>query len=204
MALPDLLWACPECREDRGLEPHGGRYRCRGCGTEFERAEGARIRATLPSGAEIVRRPAEWLARLPDPQVIVEQRVDSDEAIRRATVDMSRVVGSDTVHDRDGYLNRIELWGDEAPATLELFRDRLLLTPELGRPESWPLQTVTAVQASSSSLQINRRAQPLASFRFRDDSIFLWEQLMHVALRDFYARTGRGEIVEFQPRIATA
>ena len=114
------------------------------------------------------------------------------------------MVGSDTVHDGEGYLNRIEIWGEESPGMLELYPDRLELKLDGEAAVPWPLESLTAVQASSSALQINRRGEPLASFRFRNDSIFLWEELMHAVLRDFYGRTGRGEIIEFQPRIVTA
>jgi len=204
MAISDLLWACPECGEDRGLAPDGSGFRCRACDTFYRRDTGASIRARRPDGTDVVRTPAEWLDRLPSPETLVNNRDSDDEAIRRAAVDTARVVDSDTVHDREGYLNRIEIWGDESTAELALFADHLVLAPSDGEPERWPLESVTAVQASSSDLQINRTGAPLVSFHFRDDSNFLWEELLHAALRDFYGRTGRGEIVEFQPRITTA
>ncbi|MDX1673400.1 MAG: hypothetical protein R3314_01265 [Longimicrobiales bacterium] len=203
MALRDLLWACPECGADRGLVADGSEHRCRACGTRYARDRGARIRARRPDGSEIVRRPVEWLRMLPDPETIVTQGDTADHVIRSAHVQMARVTGFDTVRDGEGYLNRIELWGEDAPASLELRKDRLVVVPEEGGPESWPLESLTAVQASSSSLQINRRGEPLVSFRFADDSVFLWEELLHAALRDFYRRTGLGEILEFQPRIVT-
>ena len=204
MALSDLLWACPECGEDRGLEPDEPGARCRACGAHYRRAEGASIRAERPDGSTVVRRPADWLDRLPDPQTLVENADTDGEPIRSAEVMARSVTDTDTVHDRDGYLNRIEIWGDAAPGALEVHADRLVYRPEPpGDAVEWPLETVTAVQASSSTLQINRSGAPLVSFRFLDDSIFLWEELLHAALRDFYRRTGRGEIAEFQPRIAT-
>ena len=140
---------------------------------------------------------------LPDPETLVAQADTADQEIRSADVRVSRVTGFDTVRDAERYLNRIELWGEEAPASLELRRDRLVLVPEEGEPVAWPLESLTAVQASSSSLQLNRRDEPLVSLRFSDDSVYLWEELLHAALRDFYRRTGRGEILEFQPRIVT-
>ena len=67
----------------------------------------------------------------------------------------------------------------------------------------WPFEALKAVQASSKTLQVRGGEHPLASFAFRDDSSFLWERLLAVALDRFYRRTGRGEIVEMQPRIVT-
>lgn len=204
MALPDLLWACPECGEDRGLSPDRPGARCRKCGTRFRRAEGASIRADRPDGSTVVKRPREWVDRLPDPADMIQQGSD-DRPLRTARVTARRVTGTETVYGRDGYLNRIELWGDEEPGTLELWPEGLVYTAEEeGGPARWPLNAIVAVQASSNSLQINRRDEPLVAFRFTDDSIMLWEDLLRAALRDFYGRTGRGEILEFQPRILTA
>ena len=204
MAISDLLWACPECGEDRGLVADGGRVRCRACDTLYERGKGAAIAARLPDGTRIERQPPEWLHALPDPETIVRQRIAEGETIRSARVEVQRVTGSETVHDEAGYLNRIEIWGEESPGTLAVGPEALVLTPEEGAPETWPLETLTAVQASSHSLQLNRRDAPLVSLRFLDDSIFLWEELLHAVLRRFYEQTGRGRIVEFQPRIVTA
>ena len=203
MAIPDLLWACPECGEDRGLVADGSRFRCRACDTVYDRGKGAAITARRPDGTRIVRSPAEWVDALPDPETIVRQRVEAGKTIRASRVEIQRVTGSETVHDEAGYLNRIEIWGEESPGTLVVGPDVLVFTPEEGNPESWPLETLTAVQASSHSLQINRRGAPLVSFRFLDDSIFLWEELLHAVLQAHYDRTGRGRIVEFQPRIVT-
>lgn len=205
MALSDLLWACPECGEDRGLIPDRPGYRCRACDIHYRRDEGAAILALHPDGTRVVRRPAEWLERLPDPETLVHQ-ADEDSVIRTARVQAARVTGSEPVHGEGGYLNRIELWGEEHPGTTELRRDRLLYTPDQpgeAEPLDWALESLRAVQASSSTLQLNRKGAPMVSFRFLDDSIFLWEELLHATLRDFYGRTGRGRIVEFQPRIVT-
>jgi hypothetical protein len=200
MPISELLWMCPECGEDRGLGPDG---RCRGCNTVFSRGKGAAIVATRPDGTATARRPAEWLDRMKSPESLVPQQFTAETVIRRAAVEMSRVVDAETVHDESGYLNRIEIWGEASRGTLEIRPDALVLTPDNVQPERWPLETLTAVQASSHSLQLNRREAPLVSFRFLDDAIYLWEELLHAVLRAFYRRTGRGRIVEFQPRIAT-
>ena len=58
-----------------------------------------------------------------------------------------------------------------------------------------------AVQASSSSLQVYTLAQELVHFRFLEDSAFRWDCLLQETLRAAYRAAGKGEIVEFQPRI---
>ena len=136
---------CPECGEDRGLAPDGSEFRCRACDTTFRRGKGASIVARRPDGSSITRRPADWLDRLPDPETLVPQQVSGDEVIRSARVSMARVVDTDAVRDRAGYLNRIEIWGEEAPGALEIRPGRLVFTPQGGPEESWPLETLTAV-----------------------------------------------------------
>lgn len=118
------------------------------------------------------------------------------------------VTGEATIVGRIGFLNRIEVFGEKTRGILTLLADGLIVGvdgvqegQEEDREDWWGLETLTAVQTSSKSLQLKRRDAPLVSFRFLDDSLFLWEQLLRAALRDFYARTGRGEILEFQPRI---
>jgi len=68
---------------------------------------------------------------------------------------------------------------------------------------SWSLLEIRAVQTSSSSLQFSPRGGGLVELRFPYDSPLRWETLLRGALRRAYRREGRGEIVEFQPRIVT-
>lgn len=201
MALSDLLWACPECAEPGGID---GRGACR-CGAVFSRGEGASIQVRLPDGRVIARSPAEWVDRLPDPAALLERRKGEGDtegdSLRRARVVAREAAGSTVVRSGGRYLNRVEQYGPRQLATLEIHPDHLAFHPDGEAPRHWPLEALTAVQTSSSTLQIRIRDQPLVSVRFLDDSLLLWELLLHAALRSFYHRTGRGEIVEFQPRI---
>ena len=198
MALSDLLWACPRCGTDRGLDPEGV---CQSCGTRYSRGAGAEIVAATPDGSDVVRSAADWADRLPDPATLLVEQEDTP--VRRAGVSIRRVQAEERVSDASGYLNRIEIFGEPRDGSLTLFRNHIVVQEEgEGEPEEWPLEELTAVQASSSTLQLKRQRTPLVSFRFHDDSVFLWESLLHAALRDFYGRTGRGKILEFQPRIA--
>jgi hypothetical protein len=201
VALSDLLWACPECAEPGGIGADGA---CR-CGAAFSRGKGASIQARLPDGRIIARSPAEWVDRLPDPASLLEsgegKGAGEGEALRRARVAAREATGSAVVRSGGRYLNQVEQYGPQRLAALEIHPDSLVYQPEGGAARRWGMEALTAVQTSSSTLQIRVRAQPLISLRFLDDSLFLWEMLLHAALRSFYRRTGRGEIVEFQPRI---
>jgi hypothetical protein len=204
MAISDLLWACPVCDKLGGINTAGACH----CGVTFARARGARIRARMPDGRIVERTPAEWSDLLPDPASLLEGGAGGlhDAAppgvVRRARVSAREVTGHRVVRDNRGaYLNRVELYGPESQGTLETGPERLVYRPEGQPPREWPLDALTAIQASSSTLQIKAAHRPLVSFRFLDDSLYLWESLLQAALTALYRRTGRGEIVEFQPRI---
>ena len=66
-----------------------------------------------------------------------------------------------------------------------------------------PLDSIRAIQTSSSSLQVGTD-RGLSQFRFETDSLRRWETLLRELVRREYLRRGRGEILEFQPRIVTA
>ena len=90
------------------------------------------------------------------------------------------------------------------------FRDGLIALDEDGLSFrgadltlQWPLDQITAVQPTSSALQIKARAQPVAAIRFLEGSVRLWEDRLQTAIRDLWRRAGRGEITEFQPCIRT-
>lgn len=194
MPLCDLLWACPRCGADRGLA--NDQSACERCRTRFERGQGALIRAVAPDGAVTEASAREWLDRLPEPASLL-----SSNHVRTASVVVRIATETARVQGQGGYLNRVEVFGEPVTGSLRLERDRLVVSLDGRDEEPWPLETLTAVQASSGTLQLKRRGQPLVAFRFENDAVYLWEELLRAALRDFYGRTGRGAIAEFQPRI---
>ena len=219
MPLPDLLWACPVCGRDRGLDEGGPEYTCAECGTAFRRVRGARIEARTPDGRRETRSPPDWVDRLPGVDRLLEAGEGSSaaETIRTARITARRMTAYQSVRARGRFLNRVEQLGPGFEARLRLTGDALYLSREAEQPRDsggesppppgpdtcWKLEELTAVQTSSSSLQVNSRSVPLHDFRFHDDSIYLWEMLLRRAIRTCYAAQGRGSIVEFQPRITT-
>jgi hypothetical protein len=198
MSLSDLLWACPECGRVGGVSRDG---RCV-CGVVFVRGEGASIEARHPDGRVELRQPAEWSDGLPEPASLLPP--GAGERVREARVKVRRAIGEAVVRGTGrAYLNRIERYGAEEEGTLELRGDRVVYRPDGAPPLAWGLDELTGIQPSSSTLQVKARHQPVVSFRFPEDSVLLWEMLLHAALRAHYRRSGRGEIAEFQPRIVT-
>lgn len=201
MAIRDLLWACPSCGAEGSLEPAGRIELCHACRTRYRRHPGAAIEAEAPDGTRTVLSIVEWLERLPPAPSISESA--HAIAYRRDRVEARLAEGEDTVRWRGKFLGRIERLGPRRPGTLTLEHERLVFADDQGSDRVWPLTSLTAVQASSSTLQIKARGEPVVSLRFADASIRLWELLLHAALRRLYRATGRGDIIEFQPRIVT-
>lgn len=199
MAIRDLFWACPECAAESSLEPAGRIELCDACRTRYRRHQGAAIEAEAPDGTRTVLSIVEWLERLPPPPLLSESA--HDVAYRCDRVEARFAEGEDTVRWHGKFLGRIERLGPGRPGMLTLEHERLVFADDEGSDRVWPLASLTAVQASSSTLQIKARGEPVVSLRFAEASIRLWELLLHGALRRLYRATGRGDIVEFQPRI---
>ncbi len=99
-------------------------------------------------------------------------------------------------------LGFMEVFGKTREGRLRLESEALVFRPDGGSEEDrWPLYRILSVQASSSSVQITTREAGLVSIKVPDESIHLWELLIHRALQATWHARGWGRIVEFQPRI---
>lgn len=176
--------------------------------------------ARRPGTPPLTLTPAEWLERLPD------RDLEGEEFARKEPATLRTEIGSVPVSFRGTYLNRIERLGPPRQGVLELHPQKVVFHPAADpqdttgpkdvtgsedvtgpegttRPVTWDFDEITAVQPSSSTLQLSARGMPLAALQVPGGSIRLWEELICSALRHHYRSTGRGEIIEFQPRIAT-
>jgi len=130
------------------------------------------------------------------------QGAPDDLEYRRSEAVARFVVGFEPVRAGGRYLGKVERFGPPVQGTLVLTGRSLTFTPAEGQQHQWPLDAVAAVQPSSSSLQIRMRGGPVVVFRFPGASVRLWDEMIQEALRRLYRSTGRGEILEFQPRIS--
>ena len=187
MAIHRLLWGCPVCGEGSLTAEDA----CGRCGTRFRRGRGAEIVATGPSGRE-ARPAAEWLDRLPAPAPA------GREAIRwrllETDVEPIRYAG-----DLIGWVERCGAW---YRGTFELDGESLRIGGEVARVV--PLEDLAGVQPVSGGLVLRQRDGQVLDIRFDAASVLRWEHLVHDALRRRWAVLGRGDIVEFQPRIVVA
>lgn len=199
MPIRDLLWACPECRTFASIHDAGrGSERCSGCGATYRRGPGASILVATDDGTR-THSPAELVDRLPPVSTIplMNGRLGPVAALVR----IART--TTPIRDGDDFLGKVEIFGPDTSATVTLDHQTLAAgIPE--RPLVWPLETITSVQPSSSTLQINSRSHPLVSFRFINQSVRLWEEALHERIRHVHAAAGRGKISRFHPRIRFA
>lgn len=196
MAICDLLYACLECGRVAAIKTRDQDEACEHCGTRYQRVEGARIRVQRPDGTSEVKHPAEWLDLLELTWPIESGRPDLRERVlfRQARTDKP-------LWHRGIYLGRIEEFGPTQPGWLTLTRDELRFQPDQGESQVWLLNDLTAVQPSSTSLQLKVRRGAVLSLRFPQASPLLWEERVRQAVQALYTQAGRGEIREFQPRI---
>lgn len=191
--IKDLLWACVVCGMEGGIRKVGRTEVCSACGAMYRRGAGANI-IVKPKGREpVVRNAKEWANSLP-PVTLTGQ----------ALADVSVSVGDTVLRDGSKFLGRVEHFGPLNRGTLVLTEDRIAFTPALGDGGfDLRIEELTAVQPSSSALQLKARGRPVIVIKFPASSAKLWEERLQHSLRSCYARNGLGEIAEFQPRIST-
>ena len=198
MAIRDLLWACPACGVPNALVPANRRSdACRSCGAVLRRGPGAHIVLEVPGRAPAARAACDWCADLPALDAD-DEPLDGHATLREAeTVEQP-------VHQKGELLGFIERFGPPGKGVVTLTDDAVRFRSDDGSlVRSWSLERLTAVQPASAALQLKARDQPVVSLRFTSCSVRLWERRIQNALRRLYRDAGRGEIVEFQPRIST-
>lgn len=195
MAIRDLLWACPACGEHEGLVAARRGEACRKCGARVRRGRGATIVVEAPGRPPVARPAWEWADALAAPQ---------DHGGAQAHAILREADAALPVREGTELLGFVERFGPKIPGTVGLRDDAVTFRPDGGGAErTWPLLDVTAVQPASSTLQLKVRAQPVVTLRFTNGSVRLWEHRIQQRLRAAWRAAGRGEIVEFQPRVTT-
>jgi len=195
VAIRDLLWACPACGALETLVRDGRAEKCRVCAARLHRGRSATLVLEAPGKPAVVRQARDWVDALGQP----------DDAGREVS---TRVVLRDAdqswpLSARGELLGYVERFGPEIPGTLALSADTVTFAPDRGAPRVWPILDVTAVQPASSTLQLKVKGEPVVTLRFVEGSVRLWESRIQQRLRTAWRDAGRGEIVEFQPRVSS-
>lgn len=196
MAIRDLLWACPACGEPNGLVPAGRGEACRKCGARVRRGPAATIIVEAPGQPSVARPAWAWCDALP--------QLDANGPINlRGSAILREAEDAWPLKEGSRLLGFVERFGEKIQGTVTLDAQAVRFAPDDGGPERvWPLLDVTAVQPASSALQLKVAGQHVVTLRFIDSSVRLWEQRIQEGLRRAFRAAGRGDIVEFQPRVS--
>ncbi len=203
MGVHDLFWRCPECEAVGGVRRDGRRGRCVACGRVYRRGRGAEVIVEATGGEFAARTAAEWSDRQGVPTLEALRGAAPAGMLLRDAASLRHATGRSEVRRRGVYLGRIERFGEPSDGFLSLTSEEVRFEPTRGTPSAWPLPSIGAVVASSSSLQIRFEAGRLVSIRLVDASLRLWDETLHLLLQERWSREGKGEIVEFQPRLVT-
>jgi hypothetical protein len=198
MAIHDLLWACPDCHAYASIRTDGREEVCTRCNSRFRRGSNSSIMAIRPDGSREARTAVEWEARLPP---IDAPNTDGTLGPDSATIRIGQ--SKRPVLEGKRLLGFAERFGPKTPATLRLDPGTLEVDVAGSQGFQWALEELTAVQPSSSALQLNTRTT-LLSVRFENASVRRWEAVLCRFLRERARELGRGDVAEFQPRIRYA
>ena len=198
MAVRDLLWGCPICREPGGIRPAGRRERCRSCGAVFRRATGARILAQQGNFRD-ERSAAEWMALLGPVQSSAPDEHGVVLGPESVTVRLSR--HQEPLRFGGELLGWVEVYEKKRRGSLTLREDSLIFQPTGGKAVGWAVSDLMGIQPASSSLQLALHGH-MASIKFVEGSVRLWTRALSDRIRDHYRRQGR-DILELQPFVRT-
>jgi hypothetical protein len=198
MPLVDLIYRCPLCGADAMREENDRVASCRSCARVYEHVpERGRIRVEGQDGSvqEVDL----------DDLVAGTARADVSGATDPAPVSVDAVARvareEEAVIHRKSLIGFVESRGPALSGRLTLHPDRIDFQPDAGADRTWALLDVRAVQTASASVQISPLAGGVVTFRILGDSPRRWEELIRTRLREAWRAAGRGEILEFQPRI---
>ncbi|MDH3222671.1 MAG: hypothetical protein OEO23_03065 [Gemmatimonadota bacterium] len=204
MALADLLYRCPRCGFDP-MDGEGDDASCPACSTRYSRGRGDRLLVERRPDGVTAEVPVATLVDLIEANGGPLSRAERPDGSidYRADVLASWRVGEEPVHHRGALRGFSESMGEAVQAVLKVDRDGVTLSAP-GQPEArMAFLEIRALQTSSSSLQLSLPGDRLVQFKFLSDSPRRWEDLLRQLLRAAYRRAGKGNVVEFQPRIVT-
>ena len=204
MPLKYLLYRCPACGHEP-VEGDGDVMSCPSCDTRYARGGGKRLIRVERPGTPSKEVPVIELVRAIDGHGGPMDRATSEDGTidDRAGVLVRRAYVEEPVRYRGRLLGFAERLSEAVPGTLRLTDSCLIVDEDGSEALCIGLLEIGAVQTSSSSLQLTIPSGELIQLRFLEDSPRRWEHLLEAALQRAYREAGRGEIVEFQPRIVT-
>ena len=205
MPISHFIYRCPSC----GHEPmrnRGSRAQCDSCSHSYAPGKG-RGMIRVQEGRGTPREVPAWeVARAVDaggvpgvpgvPTTLAPSRVE-------ARVELRQAVQETPLYRRGALLGFVEERGPRLPGTLAIEDGGLVFRGDGGTEWGATFLDLRAIQASSSSVQVSPLGGGVITLRFVADSPRRWEDLIKQEIRSAWQEAGRGEILEFQPRIRT-
>ncbi len=193
MPLADLIHCCLFCGAETVREKDGGAH-CRGCERIYRSLTGGDgFVIHTPNGLDLELATGDLIDQL-NSMDTHSGPLESSAVARFARLERP-------VRYRGAIMGFYEERGPDRPGRLRLDDQGVLFTEKSGEQNHWPLTDLRAVQTSSGSIQISPLEGGLVSFRILEASPHRWEEVLKARLRDLWRLEGRGEIIEFQPRI---
>jgi len=200
VALIDFVYACPICgggvREEKEREAV---LRCTCCAATLQRERGQDGKGTLH--LKVPGREDRFLSLAEVGALLAQQWEGSGVPSLEAEVSCRFSVAELPIRFEGELIGYHERYGPPRAGQLRLEGPRLRFIERERGVHHWPLLDLQSLQGASSQLQITLRGGSVVAFRFRGDSPRRWEEGLRLALRQLWRETGRGEILEFQPRI---
>ncbi len=195
MSLRDLIYRCPFCGTDT-MQGKGEEAHCPRCERVYQLASrGDGLRVSGQDGPDLQIGVGVLLNRMGS--------LGKDGAVLESSVLTRFAYRERPVWYGDALIGFFEEWGPSRPGELRLDDRTVQFTEPSGELHRWSLLDLRAVQTASAAVQISAIGGELVSFRILNGSPRRWEKAFRERLRRAWRSRGKGEIVEFQPRIRT-
>ena len=193
MSLRDLIHRCPSCGEST-LQRDAEGVDCTGCRRVYRQADdGDGFRVTDQDGEHIELGVGDLVDQM--------SGLGEDSGLLHASAIARFAFAEQPVRYRGALIGFFEERGRDVAGKLDLDDETLRFREEDGELHEWGLLDLRAVQTASAAVQISPLEGGLVSFRVLEDSPRRWEETLKARLRKRWRAAGRGEILEFQPRI---
>jgi len=213
MPISHFIYRCPSCGHHPMRHRKGAAY-CDACSRSYAQGKGRGmilVREGAGAPHEVpaweVARAVDAFAKAPGVTAAVDSgAVDSDvidsDAIQ-TKVEFRRALSETPLYRRGALLGFVEQRGPRLTGTLTLEGATLAFRGDDGTEWQSRFLDLRAIQASSSSVQVSPVGGGVITLRFVADSPRRWEDLFKREISSAWRDAGRGEVVEFQPRIRT-
>jgi len=209
MPISHFIYRCPSCGHEPMRQRRGAAH-CDACAQSYLPGKGRGMILVMHGRAAVHEVPAWEVARAVDAGGLAggagapdqaESRVESETV--EAEVEFRQAFQETPLYRKGTLVGFVEERGPRRAGSLIINTSGLVFRGRDGMEWRSTFLDLRAIQASSSSVQVSPVSGGVITLRFLADSPRRWEDLLKSEIRSAWRSAGRGEIVEFQPRIRT-